>query len=310
MNNDIIEPEMTFSDELRFTPYAWAKLIYMRDKGKTEVAGYGITETKDPLLITNFILIKQECTSVSFDFNPEDGVEYMERMMDKGLMPWQYSNILIHTHPGDSPNPSGTDEDNFKGAFTHPHWAIMVIVADSGKTYCRLKLNVGPGVTKKLRVSIEYNVYFSGTDIESWEEEYKSNVTEINFLMTGIENIKQYDHTHFSNQDDPMWWDEEKQEFIPLNETEQEFHNNAKYTDLSLEELEDLDCCWDSDGNVCYWGEGECHVYDPVKEKWYTDDSNNETNEIEIEEPKQLWAKKVIAWANHFANDRVVLMEN
>ena len=36
---------------LRFSPYAWAKLIYLRDRGSTEVGGFGITEPDDPKFV-------------------------------------------------------------------------------------------------------------------------------------------------------------------------------------------------------------------------------------------------------------------
>src|SRR5690606_7553178 len=38
---------------LRFSPYAMAKLIYLRDQGPTEVGGFGITEAADPKFVTD-----------------------------------------------------------------------------------------------------------------------------------------------------------------------------------------------------------------------------------------------------------------
>ena len=56
---------------LTFTPYAWAKLLYFRDKSDNEIGGFGITEKDDLLLITDFVTVKQDvsCVSVSFDDN-------------------------------------------------------------------------------------------------------------------------------------------------------------------------------------------------------------------------------------------------
>lgn len=176
MGNDVLHPKMTFANELRFTPYAWAKMLYMRDRGHTEVAGYGVTETDDPLLVTDFRLIRSDCTDVSFDMDPNDGAEFMETMMDAGLMPWQYSNILIHTHPGNSPIPSGMDENNFVRAFSHPNWAIMFIIAEGGASYCRIKVNVGPGIVKDIKVAIDWSIPFCGSDTESWNDEYAAKV--------------------------------------------------------------------------------------------------------------------------------------
>ncbi len=47
--------------QLRFTPWAWAKLLYLRDSGPTEVGGFGVTETSDRSLITDVCLVKQLC---------------------------------------------------------------------------------------------------------------------------------------------------------------------------------------------------------------------------------------------------------
>ena len=35
---------------LRFSPYAWAKLLYLRDAGDTEIGGFAITSPDDLLL--------------------------------------------------------------------------------------------------------------------------------------------------------------------------------------------------------------------------------------------------------------------
>ena len=75
--------------KLRFTPYAWAKLLYLRDIGDTEVGMYGITPTEDPMLITDVKLVKQECTCATVELDTEDSGKFIERMLDDGLAPWQ-----------------------------------------------------------------------------------------------------------------------------------------------------------------------------------------------------------------------------
>ena len=37
---------------LRFSPYAWGKLLFLRDRGETEIGGFGLAAADDPLLIT------------------------------------------------------------------------------------------------------------------------------------------------------------------------------------------------------------------------------------------------------------------
>jgi hypothetical protein len=55
--------------KLRFTPYAWAKLRFLRDVGDTEVGGFGISHVDDLLLIEDFQLVKQTCTPVTVEFD-------------------------------------------------------------------------------------------------------------------------------------------------------------------------------------------------------------------------------------------------
>ena len=54
---------------LRFTPTAWAKLLFLRDIGSTEVGAFGITGLDDMLLVREIQLVRQRCTEtfVSFD---------------------------------------------------------------------------------------------------------------------------------------------------------------------------------------------------------------------------------------------------
>jgi len=50
---------------LRFSPTAWAKLLYLRDLGETEVGGFGISAADDLLCIEDVELVRQVCTGVS-----------------------------------------------------------------------------------------------------------------------------------------------------------------------------------------------------------------------------------------------------
>ncbi len=43
---------------LRFSPTAWAKLLFLRDYGDTEVGGFGISASHDLLLINDIQLVQ------------------------------------------------------------------------------------------------------------------------------------------------------------------------------------------------------------------------------------------------------------
>ena len=91
------------SPPLRLTPYAWAKLLHLRDLGETEVGGFGISAADDLLLVEDVCSVRQQCTPVTVKFDDEAVADYFDRQVDQGLTPEQFGRIWIHTHPGNCP---------------------------------------------------------------------------------------------------------------------------------------------------------------------------------------------------------------
>ena len=161
---------------LRFSPTAWAKLLFFRDRGETEISGFGITEPDDLLYVKEFVTIKQDATVASISLDDEAVADFFETQVDAGCKPEQFFRLWLHTHPGDSPNPSGTDEETFARVFGKCDWAVMFILAQDGKTYSRLRFNVGPGGQILIPVQVDYSRVFGPTDRDVWEAEYKVNI--------------------------------------------------------------------------------------------------------------------------------------
>jgi len=161
---------------LRLTAYAWAKLLYLRDLGETEVGGFGVSNEHDLLLVEDVHLVRQQCTSVTVKFDDESVANYYDAQVDLGHRPEQFGRIWIHTHPGDSPHPSCTDEETFERCFGTPDWAVMFIVARGGQAYARLRLNAGPGGELVLPVEIDFQVPFGASEPAAWEDEYRQMV--------------------------------------------------------------------------------------------------------------------------------------
>jgi len=65
---------------LLFSPTAWAKLLYFRDRGETEISGFGITEPDDLLYVTDFITIKQDATIASTSLDDNAVADYFENV--------------------------------------------------------------------------------------------------------------------------------------------------------------------------------------------------------------------------------------
>ena len=167
---------------LRFSPTAWAKLIYFRDNSESEVGGFGITAEDDLLYVQDFITVKQKVTFASVKFDDEAVANYFEDQVDLGRQPQHFARIWLHTHPGDCPRPSMTDEETFQRVFGGCDFGIMCIIAQGNQSYARISFNVGPGGQVLIPVQVDYSEPFEGSDYKRWDYEFTENVHEEVFL--------------------------------------------------------------------------------------------------------------------------------
>ena len=72
---------------LRFSATAWAKLLFLRDRGPTEVGGFGITPASDLLYVEDIRLVRQTCTAVSVAFDDTAVAEFFDDQVDAGRHP-------------------------------------------------------------------------------------------------------------------------------------------------------------------------------------------------------------------------------
>ena len=161
---------------LRFSPTAWAKLMFFRDYGDTEISGFGISDPEDLLYVQDFQTISQETTVASISLDDQSVADYFDEEVDGGRKPEEFFRIWLHTHPANSPSPSSTDETTFARVFGRCDWAVMFVMAREGKTYARLHFNVGPGGNVVIPVCVDYSVPFGPSEQELWEAEYKANI--------------------------------------------------------------------------------------------------------------------------------------
>lgn len=164
---------------VRFSPYAWAKLLWMRDHGPTEVAGYGIAQDAgDILAVNDFATVQQTAGPASAEFNDDALANFYDDQAELGLQPCQFSRVWIHTHPGTSATPSPTDVNTFAEAFGGCDWAVMVILGTEGQTTARLHLAQAPAprLQVELETTVDYDLPFPASDRESWLAEYELNI--------------------------------------------------------------------------------------------------------------------------------------
>ena len=206
--NKLLERPQPEQPVLLFSPTAWAKLLYFRDKGETEIAGFGITQPNDLLRVEEFVTIRQEVTMASFCFEDACVADFFDAQVDAGKKPEQFARILTHTHPGNSATPSATDEENFQRVFGRCDWTVMFILAGGGQSYARLRFNVGPGGEVVIPVQVDYSPPFAGSDFAAWEAEYQANIQAVSFSLfpdknkNGSEKPTELDLTDYSLPND------------------------------------------------------------------------------------------------------------
>ena len=186
---------------LRFTPTAWAKLVWLRDRGDTEIGGFGIARYEDPLLIEQFVTVHQQTSCASVEFDDEAVADFFDQQVEQGLKPEQFARVWIHTHPGDSPHPSQLDEATFDRVFGPCDWAVMAILARGGDTYARLRFNVGPGGHGKIPIEVAWDEPFEAADPEGWEAEYLAHVQPVSTEAQDLTDLP-FGREWF---DDPTW---------------------------------------------------------------------------------------------------------
>jgi proteasome lid subunit RPN8/RPN11 len=224
---------------LRFSPTAWAKLLYFRDKSDNEVGGFGITEPDDLLTVVDFVTVKQEVTAVSVKFEDEAVADFFETQVDLGRRPEQFARMWLHSHPGDSPETSIVDEETFKRVFGNCQWALMFVVAQNNKAYAKLKFNVGPGGQLLIRTEVDYSQEFGSSDHELWDVEYNANVKAGDWLDVGTDRDARSSELDLSSYALPYDFLEE---FENMEPAERQF---------ILNELADRPDLWDEEEVMC-----------------------------------------------------------
>jgi hypothetical protein len=88
-------------------------------------------------------------------------------------------------HPGESAEPSGTDEQTFGRVFGGCDWAVMFILGRTGRTSARLSFSAGPGGSLALPVAVDWSVWPAlaadegrpwASRTAEWLEEFHGNI--------------------------------------------------------------------------------------------------------------------------------------
>lgn len=178
--------------QIKFTPTAYAQILRVCQEAETEIGFWGITDPDNPLLIVGLHMPKQACTVASCSFDETGIGESVEELSKLGLHVSQYGRVWIHTHPGNSPNPSGKDEQTFSEDFKGKPFAVMMILAKGGQWYARAKWDGSnvPLLSREIDVSVCWDCEFEGSDWLEWTNELSEKVTEPAPVFSAIEDRK------------------------------------------------------------------------------------------------------------------------
>jgi len=166
---------------LTFSPLAWLKLQFLCHVGPTEVAAFGLASVDDPLYLEDILVVRQRCTPVTVGFDDEAVADLFDQMVDAGIPPERFARVWLHTHPGASVEPSGTDEETFHRVFGGCDWAVMAILGRTGNTFARLTFNSGPGGSLNLPVHVDWSdwpstAHMLAEQVTVWEQQYVERV--------------------------------------------------------------------------------------------------------------------------------------
>ena len=166
---------------LLFSPFAWLKLQFLCHAGPTEVAACGLSRPDDPLRLDDVLVVRQRATSASVAFDDAAVADLFDRMADGGIPPARFARIWLHTHPGASVEPCGTDEATFARAFGTCDWAVMAILGRTGRVSARLTFGAGPGGSLDLAAAVDWPSWPAdaarlGAELPTWEREYDTLV--------------------------------------------------------------------------------------------------------------------------------------
>lgn len=158
--------------KLEFSPLAYLKLQYLCHAGDTEIGGFGISSVDAPFYVDDIAIVEQDSGIAHCEFTENGIADHVERYSEAGYSADEYFRIWIHTHPGASVSPSGTDENTFRDVFSKAPWAIMAILGRTGKLSARLRCP--PGITVELEHRVRWEDWPTGLEYDEWVQEYET----------------------------------------------------------------------------------------------------------------------------------------
>ena len=171
----------TAGESLRFTPYVWAKLLFLQDVSNTAMGGFGICDHGDLFLVRDFALIEQVSTCLTVKFSDKKLNNFYETRLEANSMSDQLSLIWIQTNPDSFPSSSLWEKQELGHLFKQRDWFVTAEFGTEGQAKASMHFRIGsrsanPRVETQLDVEVDYQAMFPKSNHQMWLDEYKANV--------------------------------------------------------------------------------------------------------------------------------------
>lgn len=168
--------------KVKVNPQVWNKLMFWAHNEKgLEVSGMGVVASQHlsegNIEVSDIHMLPQANSSVYTEMDDEAMNKYYEECYAKEMAIGEFGCVWLHTHPGNSCQPSSTDETTFKDTFKRHPWALMLILGQSGDMYGRIKSNF-PRIEQEVDVVVDWTQWEDNVSPHNWAKDYDENVRE------------------------------------------------------------------------------------------------------------------------------------
>jgi len=151
---------------------AWTKFMSWVELAKGEVSAFGIVEQRfNRLIVTDFVLLDQVCTSTETELDPKAIAQLMQDVKDPSML-----RCWAHSHADMKVFWSGQDEETIAG-LSNDEWMLSLVVNKDHDAMMRLD------VYHPAHIHVDDVVWELRCDVPletkaDWKKQFKDKVTE------------------------------------------------------------------------------------------------------------------------------------
>ena len=174
---------------------AWTKFMTWVELAKGEVSAFGIEEQHfNRLIVTDFVLLDQVCTSTETDIDPKALSQLMQDVEDPSML-----RCWAHSHADMKVFWSGTDEATIAG-LSNDEWMLSLVVNKDHDAMMRLDVYHPAHIHVD---DVVWELYYD-VPVETkadWKKQFKDKVTETPDYLPVLQDLSDLE------EDLDMWED-------------------------------------------------------------------------------------------------------